>query len=571
MPSAAEELVATFNAVDTDGSGDISHAELKAYVTKYPASKRKLGIGDDDHDGKTIHQIFKELKGGSTTGRITLEKFAEAVGSAEQVKVLKAIEKVFNQIDTDKSGTLNHMELTVWFQKHPEAAASFGLTKSNIHDLWKAMDFNGDAAVNLSEFVRTITVYKFAVQKLEPESKSAPTPAEELVATFNAIDTDGGGDISHAELKAYVTKYPESKRKLGIGDDDHEGKTIHQIFKELKGDSTTGRVTLERFAEAVGSVEQVKTLKAIEKVFNQVDTDNSGTLSHKELQVWFKNHPNAAASFGFYDSDLKAVWKQMDMNGDNDVGLSEFVRTIAVHKFALDSLGAEPAPQVANTAAEELVAIFDAVDTDGSGAISHAELKAYILANEDARQKLGFTDDMMVNAKTMKKPLKELWKRLDVAGSNDGLVTLAAFAQAVGSAEQVQMLMSIKVVFDQIDEDNSGTLSKEELQNWFAANPEAAATFGLYDSNLQAVWKTMDFNGDSSVTLSEFVRTITLCKFAVKTVAGAPAEESSSSIMWDLLMLINVVAIAGVAFLISTGHSLNISKEDGQHVSPGEL
>ena len=81
----------------------------------------------------------------------------------------------------------------------------------------------------------------------------------------------------------------------------------------------------------------------------------------------------------------------------------------------------------------------------------------------------------------------------------------------------------------------------------------------------------MDFNGDSSVTLSEFVRTITLCKFAVKTVAGAPAEESSSSIMWDLLMLINVVAIAGVAFLISTGHSLNISKEDGQHVSPGEL
>ena len=92
-----------------------------------------------------------------------------------------------------------------------------------------------------------------------------------------------------------------------------------------------------------------------------------------------------------------------------------------------------PAPQVANTAAEELVAIFDAVDTDGSGAISHAELKAYILANEDARQKLGFTDDMMVNAKTMKKPLKELWKRLDVAGSNDGLVTLAAFAQAVGS------------------------------------------------------------------------------------------------------------------------------------------
>ena len=82
MPTPAEELVATFDNIDTDKSGSISHSELKEYVAKYPESKRKLGIGDDDHDGKTVHQIFKHLKGGSKDGRITLERFAQEVGSA---------------------------------------------------------------------------------------------------------------------------------------------------------------------------------------------------------------------------------------------------------------------------------------------------------------------------------------------------------------------------------------------------------------------------------------------------------------------------------------------------------
>ena len=118
--------------------------------------------------------------------------------------------------------------------------------------------------------------------------------------------------------------------------------------------------------------------------------------------------------------------------------------------------------------------------------------------------------------------------------------------------------------FLKIDADNSGTLSKTELQGWFTANPDAAATFGLYDSNIQAVWETMDFNKDSSVTLSEFVRTITLVKFAVKNTAPAPAAgESTSSTVWDILMLINVVLVAGAGFLLSTGHTLNIVKEDG--------
>ena len=74
----------------------------------------------------------------------------------------------------------------------------------------------------------------------------------------------------------------------------------------------------------------------------------------------------------------------------------------------------------------------------------------------------------------------------------------------------------------------------------------------------------MDFNKDSSVTLSEFVRTITLVKFAVKNTAPAPAAaESTSSTVWDILMLINVVLVAGAGFLLSTGHTLNIVKEDG--------
>jgi Ca2+-binding EF-hand superfamily protein len=100
-PAEVEERRHAFNEIDADGSGALDTKELGAFF-------RKCGEGGDDEAS-----VITYLYGEKHTGKITFAEFLKFTADAdEQEKDPYFIQrKVFQKIDTDKSGRLEANEL----------------------------------------------------------------------------------------------------------------------------------------------------------------------------------------------------------------------------------------------------------------------------------------------------------------------------------------------------------------------------------------------------------------------------------------------------------------------------
>jgi len=99
-------------------------------------------------------------------------------------------------------------------------------------------------------------------------------------------------------------------------------------------------------------------LKDLHKMFMQWDKDNNGELSLDELK---ENMNEIADLFNLEESDVLAMMKKADSNGDGNVDYSEFIAAA----FDKVKLITEP----------NLKAAFKIFDADGDGSISPQELK----------------------------------------------------------------------------------------------------------------------------------------------------------------------------------------------------
>jgi len=99
-------------------------------------------------------------------------------------------------------------------------------------------------------------------------------------------------------------------------------------------------------------------LKDLHKMFMQWDKDNNGELSLDELK---ENMNEIKDLFNLEESDVLAMMKKADSNGDGNVDYSEFIAAA----FDKVKLITEP----------NLKAAFKIFDADGDGSISPQELK----------------------------------------------------------------------------------------------------------------------------------------------------------------------------------------------------
>jgi len=132
--------------------------------------------------------------------------------------------------------------------------------------------------------------------------------------TFEQLDTDGAGTISIEDLKAVLST---------------ESKTGHDIFQgldishfDLDGD---GQVDWREFVAAVMEDHDVYNEDNLQKVFEEADTDKSGTLCHAEISKMLGNDHE------FSREILEAIKKARGGTqalGDVKMSLSEFKEMI---------------------------------------------------------------------------------------------------------------------------------------------------------------------------------------------------------------------------------------------------
>jgi len=133
---------------------------------------------------------------------------------------------------------------------------------------------------------------------------------EELLQQFHVFDVNGSGFIERDELKQSLATlgYPISE----------EG--FHHLFA-LVG-STDGRLNLEQFSRWNRELFQ-QDLKA---EFQAIDTDHSGWISKAELREYSKR-----MNYGLTEEQIEDFLYEADENGNDRVGLDEYIAAIVSH------------------------------------------------------------------------------------------------------------------------------------------------------------------------------------------------------------------------------------------------
>lgn len=507
---------AVLREADTDGDGLICFNEFKTYMikTKHPCAESE---------------------------KLMLQKF--------------------KSIDLDKNGTLSLDELvenSIYYWKVDQIAKK----KKNLHEIddvheakqyiaenitkiMREMDENKDGKISMDEFVK----YHFKIKS--PASGSM----QMLKAKFNAIDRDRSGFLDFEELfehSLYEWKvdHRERQRKMLCNIDDPAvarkqiAENLRKVMKQMDTDGD-GEISYAEFKayNIAMKTPQSKDEKMLKAKFNSIDRDRSGKLSFEELlehgmydwqadllQRQRKNvlknlHQTSDANKAdlIIDNSLKNMMAKFDANGDGEIDWNEF---LTYHKTMNTQQSKDE---------NILRAKFNAIDTDRSGKLSVKELKQYILEEWKVSQMKKSNKVFFTSLKKIVDPKKatafihinvdKFMREFDT--NKDGELD---FAEYKFMHEQIQSEFSkneaaLRNRFNAIDEDGSGKLSAGEMKKFMMfdwqisqqkkqrlndikhlheiKDPRAAKT--AIKQGIDRVMRMADTDNDGMISFEEFV------------------------------------------------------------------
>ncbi|KAJ4850443.1 Calcium-dependent protein kinase 33 [Turnera subulata] len=192
---------------------DPSRRITAAQALEHPWMKVGGEASDRPIDSAVLIRI-KEFRAMNKLKKLALKVMAENL-SEEEIKGLK---QMFNNMDTDRSGTITYEELR-------DGLARLGskLTEAEIRQLMDAADVDRNGTIDYLEFI-TATMHRHRLDK-----------EENLYKAFQFFDKDNSGFITREELRQAMAQY-------GLGDED----TINEIIDDVDTDKD-GRINYEEF------------------------------------------------------------------------------------------------------------------------------------------------------------------------------------------------------------------------------------------------------------------------------------------------------------------------------------
>ncbi|CAD6260001.1 unnamed protein product [Miscanthus lutarioriparius] len=175
----------------------------------------KGGAPDRPIDSAVLSRM-KQFKAMNKLKQLALKVIAENLTEDE----IKGLKQMFNNMDTDKSGTITVEELK-------EGLTKLGskISEAEVQKLMEAVDVDKSGSIDYAEFL-TAMMNK---HKLEKE--------EDLIRAFQHFDKDDSGYITRDELQQAMAEY-------GVSDE----ASIKEVLDEVDKDKD-GRIDYEEFVE----------------------------------------------------------------------------------------------------------------------------------------------------------------------------------------------------------------------------------------------------------------------------------------------------------------------------------
>ncbi|KAK6256916.1 hypothetical protein QUC31_000375 [Theobroma cacao] len=173
------------------------------------------GDTSDKPVGSAVLSRLKQFRVMNKLKKLALKVIAENLSSEEEVKGLKYM---FNNFDTDGSGTITLEELRVGL-----ARLGSKLTEAETQQLMDAADVDKNGIVDYIEFI-TATMHRHWLER-----------EDNIYKAFQFFDKDNSGFITRDELRHAMTEY-------GMGDE----ATIDEVIEDVDIDKD-GRINYEEF------------------------------------------------------------------------------------------------------------------------------------------------------------------------------------------------------------------------------------------------------------------------------------------------------------------------------------
>merc|ERR1719309_1788508 len=427
------DVRAAFASWDSNKDGQISFAELKSAVQR---SGQKLTdedinaifvVGDIDQNGEIDLDEFMKMMMPSTSDVVS--KFRSIR------KTVQDVQNAFKQFDKNGDGAIDKAELT--------SALGGNFTKQEIDTIFMAGDVDGDGEIDYEEFIALMC-------------PSASDIVEKFRAKYKNVNDVKSAFKSSGESYSDV----EVNAIFSLGDVDGDGEITLEEFVTLMSPSASNIV--QRLSKSF------KNLQCVKDAFKEIDKDNDGLLTKKEMMQAHK----------FDSEEVDAIFELGDINGDGQIDMGEFISLI--FPSAVDV-----ALQVSSTfeTIDDVKAAFKLLDKDGDGSIDRKEMASsghkFNAAQVEAIFALGDLND-------------------------DGAIDLDEFiAVMCPSALTVvsrlrgkfNNISAVKKAFLSIDVNKDGLLSKEEIAGCGKFNAQET----------EAIFILGDLNQDGDIDLEEFV------------------------------------------------------------------
>ncbi|KAK8472940.1 hypothetical protein PHAVU_001G002800 [Phaseolus vulgaris] len=184
-----------------------------AEALEHPWMKEGGEASDKPIDNAVLSRM-KQFRAMNKMKKLALKVIAENL-SEEEIKGLK---QMFNNMDTDRSGTITYEELKSGLTK-----LGSKLSEYEIKQLMEAADVDKNGTIDYQEFI-TATINR---HKLEKE--------ENLYKAFQYFDKDNSGYITREELRQALTEYQMGDEAtidevIDDVDTDNDGKINYQEF-----------------------------------------------------------------------------------------------------------------------------------------------------------------------------------------------------------------------------------------------------------------------------------------------------------------------------------------------------
>ncbi len=311
---------------------------ISQWTSQLPAIVKKF---DKTGDGLVSLREFFNFLGIQDYAPNIIQRLTKIFAIATQKGL--SFQDIFIELDEDKNGKLDADEIITGLKK----LGTFGeVTRQDADSVVAQFDDDGDKRISINEFITFFSSRvkqdieqrrQKHIDKIVQRFKDVMTVAlgkgASVADIFGHFDKDKGGSVSTQELAASLKSLPNFKslsnqdidELIAAIDSDRSGEiSLMEFDYFINGDSSSAKLKgptniFDQIRETFAAAE-ARGL-SFEQTFALIDKDRSGRLTLNELEKLLKKVP---AFKSISTADVKKLFDQIDTDNSGLISVEEF-------------------------------------------------------------------------------------------------------------------------------------------------------------------------------------------------------------------------------------------------------